>query len=411
MNKPTRWGITLLMSFAAAACLWYAWQAASHRHSLVKVTDERGAVYWTCTMHPQVKLDHPGNCPVCGMPLVKHQAPRQSPTGTLDLNPQLVTQHTPPAFVSIDPRMAQNLGMRTALARVATRSAQIHAVGTVAIDENRIVVVEARTAGWIERLEVRAVGDRVHAGQILASLTAPELRAAQAELALAERLKDLPLIAAARARLTLLGGHAATAPQSTSAIRAPQTGVIIDLGVRPGAQVTPGMPLMKLADLSSVWLVIEVSESEAGSLTAGTVAEAQFNNVPGKTFSGTVEYVYPQLDAATRTVRARVAFSNADGALKPGMYAEVTLLTQGARAATLVPSEAVIRTGTRNVVILAEGEGRYRPVEVTLGAEIGEDTSVLAGIAAGQAIVVSGQFLIDSEASLLGAYQRMETPR
>jgi len=307
--------------------------------------------------------------------------------------------------------MAQNLGMRTALARAATRSAQIHAVGTVAIDENRIVVVEARTAGWIERLEVRAVGDRVHAGQILASLTAPELRAAQAELALAERLKDLPLIAAARARLTLLGGHAATAPQSTSAIRAPQTGVIIDLGVRPGAQVTPGMPLMKLADLSRVWLVIEVSESEAGSLAAGTVAEAQFNNVPGKTFSGTVEYVYPQLDAATRTVRARVAFSNADGALKPGMYAEVTLLTQGALAATLVPSEAVIRTGTRNVVILAEGEGRYRPVEVTLGAEIGEDTSVLAGIAAGQAIVVSGQFLIDSEASLLGAYQRMETPR
>jgi len=399
------------MSFAAAACLWYAWQAASHRHSLVKVTDERGAVYWTCTMHPQVKLDHPGSCPVCGMPLVKDRAPRQFPAGARDLNPQIVAQHTPPAFVSIDPRMAQNLGMRTALARAATRSAQIHAVGTVAIDENRIVVVEARTAGWIERLEVRAVGDRVHAGQILASLTAPELRAAQAELALAERLKDLPLIAAARARLTLLGGHAATAPQSTSAIRAPQTGVIIDLGVRPGAQVTPGMPLMKLADLSRVWLVIEVSESEAGSLAAGTVAEAQFNNVPGKTFSGTVEYVYPQLDAATRTVRARVAFSNADGALKPGMYAEVTLLTQGALAATLVPSEAVIRTGTRNVVILAEGEGRYRPVEVTLGAEIGEDTSVLAGIAAGQAIVVSGQFLIDSEASLLGAYQRMETPR
>ena len=171
------------------------------------------------------------------------------------------------------------------------------------------------------------------------------------------------------------------------------------------------MPLMKLADLSSVWLVIEVSESEAGSLTAGTVAEAQFNSVPGKTFSGTVEYVYPQLYSATRTVRARVAFSNADGALKPGMYAEVTVRTQSALAATLVPSEAVIRTGTRNVVILAEGEGRYRPVEVTLGAEVGEDTSVLAGIATGQKVVVSGQFLIDSEASLLGAYQRMETPR
>ena len=167
------------------------------------------------------------------------------------------------------------------------------------------------------------------------------------------------------------------------------------------------MPLMKLADLSKVWIIVEVPEAQASWVAVGKEAEAHLKAMPGKTFRGRVDYVYPLLDAATRTLRARLAFDNSDGALKPGMFAEVTVFGGGQQDATLVPSEAVIRTGTRSVVLVAEGEGRYRPVEVQLGAERNGDIVVLGGLDVGQQVVVSGQFLIDSEASLLGAYNRL----
>ena len=437
--------VAVIISVSAAGGWWYASRTEQHQHHLVKATDENGAVYWTCPMHPQIRLDHPGNCPICGMKLVKHQdsVARPSPQSATLGQPKvlywydpmkpdqhfdnpgkspymdmaLVPKYAEPSqggtpsrtLVSIDPRMAQNLGMRTVAARSGNSTSRIEAVGTVAIDESRIFVVEARAAGWVEHLEVHATGDQVHAGQVVASLYAPDLRAAQEEFALALKLNDKTLIEAAQSRLKFLGISLEGPPDRQTRILAPQSGVVTELLVRQGAQVTPGVPLMKLADLSRVWIVIEVPEAQSNGLAVGTAAEARLMSHPGKTFTGTVEYVYPVLDSATRTVRARIAFANPAGELKPGMYAEITLAGLAGANVTLVPTEAVIRTGTRNVVLLAEAEGRYRPVEVTLGAELGDETTVLEGIAPGQQVVVSGQFLIDSEASLLGAYQRMGT--
>jgi Cu(I)/Ag(I) efflux system membrane fusion protein len=279
------------------------------------------------------------------------------------------------------------------------------------IDETRIVAVTARAAGWVERLNVRAVGDPVRRGQVVAGVYSPELLAAQEEWALARKLGDATLIDAATTRLKLLGAGGQGRPQRQTAIVAPQSGVVTELSVREGEQLTPGMPLMKLADLSSVWIVAEIPEAQAAWIAVGKPAEARLRGLPGKVFEGAVEYIYPLLDTQTRTLRARLVFANADGALKPGMVAEVALFGGARHAVTLVPSEAVIRTGTRSVVMVAEGGGRYRPVEVELGPERNEEIEILKGLQPGQQVVVSGQFLIDSEASLLGAYNRMDTPR
>lgn len=420
---------------------WYAQSMTPHKHQLMKMTDEQGKVYYTCSMHPQVRQDQPGNCPICGMKLTRREdppegaampaggerkplywydpmkpdqhfdAPGRSPFMDMELVPKYADEpgmgDGGDMVVAIDPRMAQNLGMRTAEVKSGTFWQRVDAVGSVGVDENRIAVVEARAAGWVERLNVRAVGDTVRAGQVIAGIYSPELLAAQEELALALKLSDATLIEAAQTRLKLL--NAGSRVQRQDAIRAPQSGVVTELMVRQGAQVTPGMPLLKLADLSKVWILVEVPEAQAGWVGVGRPAEARLKSLPGKVFEGTVDYVYPLLDVSTRTLRARLAFDNADGALKPGMYAEVTVFGGAKHDATLVPSEAVIRTGTRSVVLVAEAEGRYRPAEVTLGAERNDEIVVLEGLERGQQVVVSGQFLIDSEASLLGAYNRVGT--
>jgi len=405
------------------------------------MTDEAGKVYYTCPMHPQVKQGEQGNCPICGMKLSKREEkapngssanqerevlywydpmkpdqhfdqPGKSPFMDMQLVPKYAAGNgmamSDSTVVEIDPRMAQNLGMRTAPVTTGTFWQRVDAVGSVMIDERRIVSVEARAAGWVEQLAVRSVGEAVTRGQVLAGVYSPELLAAQEELALARKLDDKTLIDAARTRLSLLGVNGSGAAQRRVAITAPQSGVVTELMVREGAQITPGMPLMKLADLSKVWIQVEVPEAQASWVAAGKPAEARLKALPGRVFEGTVDYLYPTLEAQTRTLRARLVFDNADGALKPGMYAEATLFG-GARAdVMLVPSEAVIRTGTRSVVLVAEEVGRYRPVEVVLGPERSKEIVVLQGLQAGQQVVVSGQFLIDSEASLLGAYQRMD---
>jgi Cu(I)/Ag(I) efflux system membrane fusion protein len=395
MNRTTLAVASAVVLAFAAGGWWIAKTHADRDRESRPATDRSATAYWTCTMHPQVHQDHPGNCPICGMTLVRREAHANATPGDT------------PMVVAIDPRMAQNLGMRTAPVTRGASALRIAAVGSVVIDENRIAVVEARAAGWVERLEVRAEGETVRAGQVVARVYSPDLLAVQEELALARKLDDPALVSAAQSRLKLLNVDPAAQPQRRTPIVAPQSGVVTELLVRQGAQVTPGMPLMKLADLSKVWMAVEVPESQSAGLSVGQPAEARLRGWPGRTFSGTVDHVYPVLDAGTRTVRARVAFDNAEGALKPGMYADVTLFGGGDQEESLVPTEAVIRTGTRTVVLVAEAQGRYRPVQVTLGPERGDQVVVRSGVEPGQQVVVSGQFLIDSEASLIGAYERM----
>lgn len=439
MNKKILMAWVLVVVVGAGVGGWYAQRTTPHTHALVKMTDEHGKTDYTCPMHPQVRQDQPGNCPICGMKLVAREdrsasasasggrqvlywydpmrpevhfdAPGKSPFMDMELVPKYADEggmdDSAGVVIRVDPRMAQNLGMRTAPVTTGSFWQRVDAVGRVAVDENRIAVIEARAPGWVERLDVRAVGDSVRAGQVVAGIYSPELLAAQEELALAQKLNDATLIEAAQTRLRLLNASTSGRPQRQVLIRAPQAGVVTELQARQGAQVAPGMPLMTLADLSTVWILVEVPEAQATWIAAGKPAEARLRSLPGRVFEGRVDYVYPLLDPQTRTLRARLTFDNADGVLKPGMYAEVTVFGGARREVILVPSEAVIRTGRRNMVIVAEGEGRYRPVNVTLGPERGDETVVLEGLKPGQQVVVSGQFLIDSEANLLGAYHRM----
>jgi Cu(I)/Ag(I) efflux system membrane fusion protein len=184
--------------------------------------------------------------------------------------------------------------------------------------------------------------------------------------------------------------------------------VVTELNVREGQKVMPGMPIARIADLSRVWVTVEVPESLASWVRPKGRAEARLSALPGRVFEGSVDYVYPGLDTATRTVRARLVFANRDGALKPGMYANVAILAGTQQDTLQVPAEAVIRTGKRSVVIVAEGAGAFRPADVTLGPEHEGTIVILSGLEEGQQVVTSGQFLIDSEASLRGAYQRLE---
>jgi membrane fusion protein, copper/silver efflux system len=291
----------------------------------------------------------------------------------------------------------------------------VDAVGVVKTAERRIYAIEARAAGWVEQLDLRAVGDPVRRGQRVAGIYAPDLYAAQGELVLALNTGDAGLIQAARQRLRFLGASDALIEevartrqaQRRLPIHAPSAGVVTELNVREGQQVAPGMPLMKIADLSRVWITVSIPEAQATWTRTGREAQARLAAFPGEVFAGRVDYLYPELDTATRSVRARLVFDNPEGRLKPGMYANVSLAGAARESALLAPSEAVIRTGRRNVVIVAEGGGRFRPVEVELGPERDGRIVILGGLAEGQQVVVSGQFLIDSEASLLGAYRRL----
>lgn len=440
--------LTVIALIAAGGGWWLASPNSPHKHKLEKRVDAQGKTYYTCAMHPQVKQGEPGSCPICGMKLTKRtEAPQGGMSSDMDgmamsggamsggektplywYDPMVPDQHfdqpgkSPfmdmqlvPKYASgdegggtvvqIDPRMAQNLGVRVAPAKSGTFWQRVEAVGTVAVDERRIVTVESRTAGWIETLDVRAEGDPVKKGQRLAALYSPDLFAAKQELQLAQSSGDAALAKASQQRLRLLGGGARGGSQS--GVFAPASGFVMELMAREGAQLAPGMPLMKLADLSKVWLLVEIPEVQAGWVKAGRSAEARLKSLPGEVFEGTVDYLYPQLDTGTRTLKARLVFDNPEGTLRPGMFADVSLFGGPQSDVLLVPSEAVIRTGTRAVVMVAESAGRYRPAHVEVGPERNGETVILSGLEDGQSVVVSGQFLIDSEASLLGAYQRM----
>lgn len=390
---------------AAGAKIGQIYFSEPHKHQLEKKQDEQGKTYWTCAMHPEVRKDGPGNCPICGMQLIEaREAPAAAPAADGS------------GIVQIDPRMAQNLGVRTA---PATRGEFVHsfdAVGAVEVDERLMFAAESRAEGWVEQLSVRAVGDPVRKGQTIAGVYSPELYSAQEELLLAARSKDAGLIEASRQRLLLLGMYeqqvdavlASGRAERRVRVVAPSGGVVLELNAREGQKVMPGMPIARIADLSRVWVTVEVPESLASWVKPQGRAEATLSALPGRRFEGQVDYVYPGLDTATRTVRARLVFANKDGALKSGMYANVAILAGTQQDALLVPVESVIRTGKRTVVIVAEGEGRFRPAEVTLGPEHEGTIVILAGLEEGQQVVTSGQFLIDSEASLRGAYQRLE---
>jgi Cu(I)/Ag(I) efflux system membrane fusion protein len=366
--------------------------------------DARKPLYWYDPMYPQHRFDKPGKSPFMDMQLV----PKYADEVAADLG-----------TVSISPRVVQNLGVRTAEARSGSIEQRFETTGSVAYNERAVVQLQARAAGFVERLHARAPLDPVSKGAPLVDILFPEWSGAQEELLLLLRspspeLKSLAQ--AARQRLRLLGMSDAQIAQieregvvrTRFTLSAPISGVIAELGVREGATVAAGQTLFRIVDLSSVWVNAEVPETQASWVTPGARVEARVPAYPNAVFNGSVGALLPEVTTATRTVRARIELDNPGGRLKPGMFAALTFSRGAPRKHVLVPSEAVIRTGTRNVVILALGEGRFRSIDVEVGFESGGESEVRKGLKPGDKVVLSGQFLIDSEASLAAAVARLE---
>jgi len=360
----------------------------------------RRVLYWHDPMVPAQKFDHPGKSPFMDMELVPVFADEAAADG-----------------VRISSSMASNLGIRTATVRRAKLATQVDVTGSVAENERATAVVQARVAGYIEKLYARANFDAVAAGAPVALIHAPEWAAAQAEyLALRRARADAALVDAARQRLRLLSipdaviaaAERTDAPETRYMLPAPRSGIVMDLGVREGAMVTPGMTLMRIVSLGDVWVYAEVPENVASSVRIGTRAQVRLPGAADPPLVGRVSALLPQVNAVSRTVRARVELPNPSGLLKPGMLVNVVLGGGSERDATVVPQEALISTGKRNVVIVREGDGRFRPVDVVIGRELGDDIEILKGLEPGQTVVASGQFLLDSEASLKSALTRLD---
>lgn len=359
--------------------------------------EERKVLYWHDPMVPGQRFDKPGKSPFMDMDLVPVYAD-QAAAGT----------------VAIDPRVLQNIGVRYANVESRSDGPQLAAVGNVRFDETRTVSLQARVGGYIERQSVRATGQPVRRGQVLAEITSPELVQGQDELLLARRLNDTLLVEAARSRLSLLGMSdrqideaAGGRVQRSVAIIAPASGIVTEIVARPGMNVAAGAPLFVFASLDSVWVVAEVPERETAAIASGGAAQISFPAFPGETFTGHVEFIYPDVTAATRTASVRIALPNPRGRLRPGMLATVKFGGATAKPALWLPSEAVITTGNRSLVLLAEEPGSFRPVDVVTGAERDGRIEIRQGLAEGARVVASGQFLIDSEASLKGVLTRM----
>ncbi|MGE7955151.1 efflux RND transporter periplasmic adaptor subunit [Pseudomonas sp. NPDC089530] len=355
---------------------------------------EAKALYWYDPMYPQQKFDQPGKSPFMDMPLVPRYADGQGESAAL----------------RIDPGLTQNLGVRLATVSRAGFAASVEVTGRLAFNEREVAVIQSRTAGFVEGVQARAPGDVLEANAALAEILVPEWAAAQEEFLALKRSGDAGLLAAARQRLRLSGmppGLIAQVERSgkvqpTLTLTSPIGGVLQELNVRQGMTVAAGETLARVNGLGQVWLAVAVPESQAGSIVAGQDAEARLPAFPGEVFKGRVSAILPEANADSRTLRVRVELPNPQGRLRPGMTAEVSLRRSTRQSLLWVPSEAVIRTGRRALVMLAEDAGRYRPVEVRTGPDSDGKTAILQGLEEGQQVVSSGQFLLDSEASLKG---------
>jgi Cu(I)/Ag(I) efflux system membrane fusion protein len=367
---------------------------------------DKKVLYWYDPMVPAQHFDKPGKSPFMDMQLVPKYA------GSGDGNDSA-------GVIQIDPRQVQNLGLRTAKVAQGVLASTVRATGTVAFDERTVTVVQARVAGIVERLDVRAPLTAVKQGQVLLTLLAPDWTAAQEEYLSLLRTRSSgldELRTAARRRLLLLGMgegqiraiERSGQSQARITITAPRDGVVGELSVREGATVMAGSPLLRLNGLDTVWINAAIPEAQIGRVTSASSMNVELAAFPGQRFEGRIDALLPDIDAATRTQTARIVLQNPEHRIAPGMFAQIEFTApKGGSASVLVPTEAVIATGTRSVVIVDDGKGRFRAQEVRAGDEADGKTVVLDGLKDGDTVVLSGQFLIDSEASLTGTLARL----
>ena len=380
---------------------------AGHEHGVegenqLALPGQPDTVY-VCPMHPQIRSDAPGSCPICGMDLVARQADARRDAAPV---------------VEVDGDLRQALGLRSAPVERRAMSPRVRAPAEVTVDQDRIRHVHARVAGWVEVLHVHALGETVRAGQVLMELYAPELVAAQEDYLIALRSGGVGSRAqrAAATRLRVLGVEDSfideLAKRGSSLqrvpVRAPADGVVTMLDVRHGMYVTPSTIMLEIANLDSVWVRVDVFPEELERLGEGTIyAALRLVGVPDRLWRGEVGYVYPSLDATARTVQLRVPVPNRRGVLRIGQLMQASLRGEDREPTLAVPSEAVIRTADGERVILDLGEGRFRPQAVHAGLRADGYTEILHGLDEGQQVVVSAQFLIDSEAALRAGLDRL----
>lgn len=465
-----RWTIVVAVALGLAA----AGLVAGRRTPAADATSADAAAkaaaetWYTCGMHPEVVQDHPGTCPKCGMTL-RPMAPdraaalglsaKDAPGGgerkvlywKSTMNPGETADHPgkdsmgmdmvpvygggadAPGTIRIDPVTEQDMGVRVdTVTRGPVRRA-VRAVGYVDWNETSLAVVTTKVDGWIERLRVDQTGVQVHRGDPLFDLYSPQLFSAQEEYLSAlhhvqpgdvagvprAKLDSQELVRAARTRLEYFDVPAEQIEElartgrvrKTVTIRAPFTGIVTEKHAVEGEMVKAGAALFRLADLSTVWVMAKVYEYDLPAVQVGQEAFMELTYLPGRTYRGRVTYVYPFLEPKTREVSVRMEFHNPGYDLKPGMYATVTLTSEVAADAVLVPDTAVIRTGTRAVAFVALGAGRFEPRELQLGTRSDDNRiQILSGLAAGEQVVVSGQFLLDSESRLREAALKLLPP-
>jgi RND family efflux transporter MFP subunit len=382
--------------------------------SAEKGKKERKIKYWVAPMDPTFRRDKPGKSPM-GMDLVPVYEDEGEPTAE--------------GVIKIDPITVQNIGVRTVKVTKGPLVATVRAVGRVTYDEKKVERIQTKISGWVEHLFVDTTGQDVRKGEKLLTIYSPELVATQQEYLQAlryakqtagSRFEDVSgggasLVDATRRRLLLSdidpGQIEAIEKrgevQKTMVLHSPVSGVVIDKQVLAGMKVGPGMELYTIADLSRVWVIGSIYEYELPFVKNGQEAEITLPYEPGVVYKGRISFIYPYLSAATRTVQVRLEFGNPGLKLKPDMYVDVTMKNKAANDVLQVPSEAIIRTGTRNIAITSLGEGKFLPKEVTIGPEGQGMVEIKSGLNAGDSVVVSGQFLIDSESNLRQAITKM----
>ncbi|MCY4095480.1 MAG: efflux RND transporter periplasmic adaptor subunit [Gammaproteobacteria bacterium] len=370
------------------------------QESVNAAEEQREILYWVAPMDANFRRDKPGKSPM-GMDLVPVYADR------VDQSPD---------SLQIDPNVIQNLGVRSEDVQYGRLDRKIETVGYVEYDENALQHIHTRVDGWVEELTVKAEGDPVRKDETLFELYSRTLVNAQQEYLLAKSSLQDPLIVASQERLVSLG---MTAPEILELDRskivnqrvkviANTDGVVAMLGIREGVYVTPATHVMSIADLDRVWILAEVMERHADAIEIGQDVVFEVDSKPGRSFEGQVEYIYPDLDPRTRSLKVRIGYSVQDDVFRPNMFARVSIVVSGKNDVIHVPSSAVIRGGASDRVVLDLGDGRFRSVPVQVGYESGNFTEILRGLNVMDRVVTSGQFLIDSESNIDSALARFQ---
>lgn len=443
--------LTVVLTLAlAGSATWYAGLLRLPGHEHQEAAQDKEAVQYTCSMHPQVVQDEPGNCPICGMELVPKETmaedgseegereiaywrapmnpqeiydqPGKSAMG-MDLEPVYEDELVSGVNISIDPVMEQNMGIRTVSVEKGSLEHTIRTYGHVTYDETRMARVNTRFSGWIEKLYVDFTGARVKKGEPMFDFYSPELITAQQDLLEAHRTfrrrpgdTSKKILDSVKSRLGFYNIAASEVSEIIDknevkhalTIRSPYSGVVTAKNAQEGDFVKSGITIYEIADLSKVWVEAHIYEYELARVTKGQKAEMTLPYLPGKKYTGQVAYVYPYLQRKTRDVVVLLEFNNPDLFLKPDMYGDVKISTGIGEKGIHVPRSVVLRSGERDIVFVRRDPGKFTPREVKLGMPLDNDRiQVLEGLAPGEQVVTSGQFMLDSESRLREGTQKM----